>query len=273
VRLVRILKMVHVLQAFRQFDALRRMVYAVLNSLHAMLWVIILNGAATYVFSIYVCQAIAIHLQTEREWATDHVERRFGDIWKTMMTIFMSFTGGLDWAEVMDLLLSMNLLHGFLYLLFIVFVVMGLLNVVTGLFVESACAIVERDRVRILDSVAEEERAFKVGMTEVFHLMDIGETGYLELEELKTTLENEDTRLLLASHGLPCRNALQLFTLLDEDGSGKIKLDAFLDKCGCLKGTSKSIDVMSLQLDVHRILSQVCFLIIMLCHRIAESVD
>merc|ERR1712137_525881 len=155
----------------------------------------------------------------------------------------------------MDPLLSMSKMHGFMFLMFFVFVVMGLLNVVTGLFVENACAIVEKDRARVLDSVAEEEDAFKAGMTEVFHLMDIDGTGHLDMEELKNTLENEDTRLLLASHGLPCRNALQLFTLLDEDGTGKIKLDAFLDGCGWLKGPSKSIDVMSLRLEMRRVLS------------------
>lgn len=59
-----------------------------------------------------------------------------------MLTIFMSFTGGLDWVEVMDALLSIGVAHGILFLLFFTIIVMGLLNVVTGFFVQSACAIV-----------------------------------------------------------------------------------------------------------------------------------
>merc|ERR550537_1044910 len=124
--------------------------------MEALLWVIVLNLAATFIFSIYVCQAVASYLPTDRDWAIGR-EARFGDIWKIMMTVFMSFTGGIDWVDVMDPLLSIGLFNGFLFLLFFVFVVMGLLNVVTGLFVENACAIAEKDRACVLDSVAEEE--------------------------------------------------------------------------------------------------------------------
>lgn len=132
---------------------------------------------------------------------------------------------------------------------------MGLLNVVTGFFVQSACAIVERDRASIIDTVVEDLDNFRSGMTHIFHRIDADNVGYLDLNKLETNLDDEAIRLMFALHGLSCRNALQLFTLLDEQGTGKIGLDAFLDGCERLKGFSKSIDLLSLQSEIHGITS------------------
>jgi len=86
-------------------------------------------------------------------------------------------------------------------------------------------------------------------------MIDADKVGYLDLNKLETRLDDEEIRLIFDLHGLTCRSALQLFTLLDEEKTGKIELDAFLDGCERLKGFSKSIDLLALQSEIHGIKS------------------
>merc|ERR1712183_816491 len=171
-----------------------------------------------------------------------------------MLTVFMSFTGGLDWADVINPLLDLGLLHGIMFIVFFVSVVFGMLNVVTGLFVESACTIASTDRTAQIDSALEEQQRFRRDFTEVFMMMDTDGDGILDVHELHDTLEDERTRALLETLGLSCGNAMQLYSLLDEDGRGKVSLDAFLDGCEALKGPAKNIDIMTMRLDMRRVL-------------------
>eukprot|EP00812_Abedinium_dasypus_P009049 NODE_2767_length_878_cov_313.526124.p1 GENE.NODE_2767_length_878_cov_313.526124~~NODE_2767_length_878_cov_313.526124.p1 ORF type:complete len:245 (+),score=91.30 NODE_2767_length_878_cov_313.526124:3-737(+) len=227
----------------------------------------LLNAGATYVFAIYICQAVSQHLRTKRDsWSQAELEEHiadlniFKDLARTMLTVFMSFTGGLDWADVMDPLLDLGLLHGIMYIIFFVFVVFGMLNVVTGQFVESACTIASTDRTTLIDSALEEQQRFRRDFTEVFMMMDRDGDGILDVHELHGTLENKRTRALLETLGLSCGNALQLYSLLDEDGRGKVSLDAFLNGCETLKGPAKNIDIMTMRLDVRRVLEKLQWL-------------
>eukprot|EP00811_Abedinium_folium_P006682 NODE_1615_length_2420_cov_5.034453.p1 GENE.NODE_1615_length_2420_cov_5.034453~~NODE_1615_length_2420_cov_5.034453.p1 ORF type:complete len:698 (+),score=228.31 NODE_1615_length_2420_cov_5.034453:162-2255(+) len=261
VRVFRVVKMLHALRAVRQFDALRRMVYSVMNSVVSLLWVVLMNAGATYVFAIYICQATSQYLRTRRETLSEaELEDRiadleiFSDLSRTMLTVFMSFTGGLDWADVINPLLTIGLLHGVMYIVFFVFVVFGMLNVITGLFVESACTIASTDRTALIDSALEAQQRFRRDFTEVFVMMDRDGDGILDVHELHSTLDNERTRALLETLGLSCGNAVQLYSLLDEDGRGKVSLESFLDGCEALKGPAKNIDIMSLRLDVRSVL-------------------
>jgi len=216
----------------------------------------------TYVFAIYVCQAVSQYLKIKRsEWVLSELSSKieqfgiFGDLWQTMLTVFMSYSGGMDWGDVMDPLLGIGLGHGILYLVFFMFTVFGMINVVTGLFVDASCTIASSDRDALVDSRLEEQRRFRRGMAEIFYLMDPDQTGTLSMAEFKDLLGDERIRVLLATLGLSCNNALQLFTLLDEDCTGNVSIDGFLDGCEQLRGPSKNIDVVSLRWETRKISS------------------
>jgi len=193
------------------------------------------------------------------EWAMSELSSKveefslFGDLWQTMLTVFMSYSGGRDWADVMSILLVVGLGHGAWYLMFFMFTVFCMINVITGLFVDASCTIASSDRDALVDSRLEEQRRFRRGMTEIFYLMDSDQSGTLSVSECRDLLDDERIRVLLATHGLSCNNALQLFTLLDEDFTGNVSIDEFLDGCEQLRGPSKNIDVVSLRWETRRI--------------------
>merc|ERR550539_1344354 len=96
--------MIHVLQVvrvLRVFDTLRHMVYSILHSLASL-------------------------------------DRLFGTISRCMLSLFASVTGGVNWWDVFNPILAINWTFAVAYLIFFVFIVLGVLNIVTGIFVDKA---------------------------------------------------------------------------------------------------------------------------------------
>merc|ERR550537_2011788 len=146
-----------------------------------------------------------------------------------MLTVFQSFTGGLDWTDAIEPLLDISIIHGIVYIVFFILVVFGMMNVVTGLFVEGACSIAKTDRTALIDSAIEEQIQFKNDMREVFFMLDIDQSGFLEFEEFHVMFGDERICAFLTSLGLPCGDPLQLFTLLDITRRGRLTLAEFVE--------------------------------------------
>jgi len=240
------------------------MAYSLVNAIFPLLWVVLIITVATFIFALYICLVVSRYLKSKRnEWPqSDWTQKiaefdNFSGVWRTMLTVFQSFTGGLDWTDVVEPLLSISLIHGVVYLVFFILVVFGLLNVVNGLFVESACSIAKTDRTALIDSAIEEEMQFKQDMTEVFHIMDRNDNGFLEFEEFHSTVTDERVRAFFASLGLPCNDTLQFFTLLDKSGRGRLTLQEFLEGSEKLRGPSMTVDMMLLRYDVNKIMKTV----------------
>lgn len=56
----------------------------------------------------------------------------------TFWTLFAAVTGGYDWAEVSEPLLQLGGLYRFCFLLYVSSVLLGLLNILNGVFVNAA---------------------------------------------------------------------------------------------------------------------------------------
>merc|ERR1711972_189305 len=64
----------------------------------------------------------------------------FGSLPAAILSLFKSMSGGLEWEKVGDALMSISLFYGILFAVFVGFVLFGVMNVVVGVFVESARA-------------------------------------------------------------------------------------------------------------------------------------
>merc|ERR1719424_555615 len=89
---------------------------------------------------------IAAHLIQETGAAADieNIEKFFGSVTTCARTLFMTLTGGEDWNTFYCILQPMGG-AGIVYCFFVAFSHIALLNIVTGIFVESALKIAEPD--------------------------------------------------------------------------------------------------------------------------------
>merc|ERR1712039_173338 len=67
------------------------------------------------------------------------LDQYFGTLDRSILTIFQSISGGYDWSEPVEPLIQhVSPWMGVVYSLFVAFVLLALMNVITGVFVEQA---------------------------------------------------------------------------------------------------------------------------------------
>jgi len=256
-RLVRTLRIIRVVRFFRQ---LRLMVCCILNGIMQLAWALVLLVLLMSLFSIVCVQAAATHLRDKMSDGNASIEVKgdtlsnadmreafelnYPSIWRASMSMLMSVSGGCDWYEVMVPLLNISYLYALLFVLFVVFVVFGVLNVLTGIFVEQALQV--RDRDLIVQAEMEKIDGFLVDMQDIFMEADIDTSGMLTKRELDKFLNQDRVLAYMSTYGLDVSDMSAMFRLLDQDNTGEIDIQEWLIGCLRLKGQAKCLDVMRL---------------------------
>merc|ERR1719215_415629 len=106
------------------------------------------------------------------------------------------------------------------------------MNVVTGVFVESALATARQDR----------ESEVMRQVRRLFDLSDTDGNGLISWPEFACALATESKAKLFKALGIEPSDARGLFVLLDADESGEISVQEFTDGCLRLQGPAKAID-------------------------------
>merc|ERR1712136_637344 len=84
--------------------------------------------------------AVALYIAeaSEDDPIVQEMKMFFGSLFMTMGTLFMVVSGGVDWWDVVKLLLEIHVVYGLVFLLFVVITVLALLNVINSIFVNDA---------------------------------------------------------------------------------------------------------------------------------------
>merc|ERR1712176_817960 len=69
----------------------------------------------------------------------------YGNMGRTILTLYLSIVNGLDWGSAVEPLLVVRPLLAFMYCLYIAFAVLCVLNIVTGVFVDNAYRVTAND--------------------------------------------------------------------------------------------------------------------------------
>merc|ERR1712050_329537 len=123
------------------------------------------------------------------EWEQiEGIEENFGTVIDCIISLFMSICGGRDWHELyqqLDLPGSSieSSLCRWVFLFYIFFVVFGVLNVVTGAFVDSMRLVSEKDRDTVIDAEMKKVEDFRKDVTKMFQDADADDSGTLSWDE------------------------------------------------------------------------------------------
>lgn len=216
------------------------MVYSIAGSMKSLIWTLVLMFLLMYVFSVYLTQLIADSAQQDPEIL--HVEaaltRYYGSLPRAIISLYQAMTGGVDWN---DLLLPLETFISpwlsLLFVFYIAFAVLAMMNVVTGVFVESALLTAKADRdAQVINQVKailhgnEAEPSCETLTWDGF-AKRLGEPG---VDKYFTAMD------------IDIADARGLFLLLDTDESGEVDSEEFIQGCLRLRGPAKSIDVATL---------------------------
>merc|ERR1719235_1920520 len=160
---------------------------------------------------------------------------------KTIFCLFMTIAGGIDWKDAAQPLMDVGAIALTFYIIYVLLMTLCIMNVLTGIFCQSAIDTAASDRETVIQLQLQEKQRFIDTLQGCFNQMDVEKKGILELGDFEDHLTDETVQAVLKSLEIEVRDAITLFELLDSDGSGEVDIDEFVTGCITLRGGAKAV--------------------------------
>eukprot|EP00931_Biecheleriopsis_adriatica_P063991 TRINITY_DN38864_c0_g1_i1.p1 TRINITY_DN38864_c0_g1~~TRINITY_DN38864_c0_g1_i1.p1 ORF type:complete len:795 (+),score=166.88 TRINITY_DN38864_c0_g1_i1:107-2491(+) len=238
-RLVRIIRLVRVLRLIRE---LRTLVQSIASTMTSLLWTMALLGLLIFVVGICFTQMVANVGSDDPEYLADGEPafEYYGSLARSVLSLYQCITNGVSWRTISEPLESKQPFMAIAFSIYIAFAMLAMLNVITGVFVESAMASAKEEY--NLDMVSR--------LREVVAAMELGEESRMTWEQFESQLNNPTIDAYFKSLDLSLSEAMSLFMLLDVDDEGSIDKDEFVAGCCRIHGYAKAVDLTALMCQV-----------------------
>jgi Ca2+-binding EF-hand superfamily protein len=196
-----------------------------------------------YVFSIGFTTAAMTYLVTTERWQNEDSKDLitfFGTLPGSMISLYQAMSGGNDWGAFYDALAATGLFWQLMFLCYISFAVFAVLNIVTGVFVESAVELANNDQEARIHEQLALKRKIEKELTHVFVAMDVDGNGLIHRNEFEDLLKSEKVFAVFRDMEIQADEALRLFDALDIDESGAIVAREFVEGCMDMQGTGSA---------------------------------
>jgi Ca2+-binding EF-hand superfamily protein len=255
---LKMLRIVRVCRVFRFFTELSQLALMIIDSVKSLMWALIMLFIVIYVFGIFFIHGVTDRLRSIRTGTLTVPEQdavviaHFGNLPTVLQTLFQSMLNGISWYTLTDALETVHPTLVVLFLFYIAFSMLAVLNIITGVFVDNAVETARTQREYLVQKEMELKEKWCQEMRKLFNEMDADGSGTLSLSEVKEFFNDDRVRSYFIALGLETQDAERLFLLLDEEETGDIDIDMFLNGCLRLKGTARSIDVYQLLQDYRK---------------------
>lgn len=209
---------------------LRFLTLAFLSSLWPLVWAAALIVFVLFSFAVVLQGAVAEYLlatSVDDPHVSD-LQTYFSSLPMTLLTLFMSIFGGVDWFPVVRLLLDVGTFYGAFFLLFVLLTSVSLMNIITSVFVKDAMTRGE----------TETSRRHLAKLMTLFKKLDSKMSDMITFEQLEKAMENPQVSALFATLDIDASDAETFFQLLDSDGRNQVEMQRFLTECVRLRGNT-----------------------------------
>merc|ERR1712151_1461709 len=114
-------------------------------------------------------------------------------------------------------LAAINNISVLIFLFYICLSMLAVLNVITGVFCESAIEGAQADRELVVQKHMQKRKQYEDQLRALFKDIDTDESEHISLPEFVAHLGNEETRAFFASLEIEIETAWEIFQLLDQD--------------------------------------------------------
>jgi len=247
-RITRFVRTLRIPRVIRFITALRTLIYSIVATLKSLVWALVLLAMIIYVFAIVFTQSTTDHVLLHGESSLP-LTMYWSSLLTSMFTLFKAITGGISWHDVVEPLGSVSVLLTCLFAIFIFFTYFAVLNVVTGVFCQSAIEAAHRDPDLIVHSLIMNKKAYIDKIKNLFTSLDGDDSGHITLKELEKLMKDETLQAHFEALDLDVNDAWTLFKLIDQDNQHTIDIEEFVMGCMKLRGTAKTMDMARLQAD------------------------
>eukprot|EP00930_Biecheleria_cincta_P035356 TRINITY_DN24317_c0_g2_i1.p1 TRINITY_DN24317_c0_g2~~TRINITY_DN24317_c0_g2_i1.p1 ORF type:complete len:630 (+),score=106.86 TRINITY_DN24317_c0_g2_i1:33-1892(+) len=250
VRILRALRVVRVLKVLQHAQDLRLIVSCIAYSIRPLFWSVVVICTMTYIVSLYYTQLVtsvraqyrnATNIDADSQAHLEALDQLYGSLFKSGLSLIQGITGGHDWDTIVrPVSVMVNPASTALLVLYIGFAILAVMNVVTGLFCESA-----------MERAQEVRQATLVSrIRDVFENLDLDTSGCISLSEFEQHVETSAVQAYFKAMDIAPTEAKCLFETLDCDQSGVIDFEEFMHGCLRLQGSPRAADLLLFSSDV-----------------------
>lgn len=258
-RLLRVAKVLRILRVIKFFTQLYVIVTAVMGSIMQMFWTVLTFAIVFFMFSLFILSNVASYLQDLGSVDSEDAQSMmlyFGSFEVTLRTLFLTLAGGS--LESYYFALGPVSTGQMVFMLFVVFSQIVLLNVVTSMFVESTIKLCKPDFKQLAEEHHAEEREYAKELKKLFEATDVDQDGFIGRHEFDTIMSNgklaSALKFLNIDPAWSRNNLPALYEALAEqhlvqtpghapDGVG---IDVLTERIMALRGFARSTEVMDL---------------------------
>uniref|UniRef100_A0A7R9ZYM9 EF-hand domain-containing protein n=1 Tax=Pyrodinium bahamense TaxID=73915 RepID=A0A7R9ZYM9_9DINO len=251
-RLARLGRTLRIPRLIRFVYALRTLVYSICATLQSLVWAFMLLTILVYSFGIVFTLTSLDYMAEETANGREYdplLKKFWGTLPDAMFTLFKSISGGLDWEDAVTPLVDVSMVLASLFCIFIFFTYFAVLNVITGIFCNSAIEAAERDPDLVVQALVASKKAYEARLRKLFQRVDTDSSGFLTLQEFQSIMAQDDVKAYFSALHVDIADAWALFKLMDTDRNGAISIDEFVWGCLRLKGSAKATDIALLMHD------------------------
>lgn len=257
-RVLRFLKISRVLRMFsalRLMKEIRIMVDALSGSFLIFIFCSIMLAMFFSIFAIFFVQGATTYLENSPDVdqkVLGYIKDDFGTVSTTMLSLFMSVTGGNDWAQYHETIAAVGTTYNFLFLFFIGFSSIAFLNVITGVFAEKALSLASPSANEMMMRRKEKEARDAKELVALLNRV-LGSDGQsaICIQSFGRFLEHPDVVQYFEVRGLKPCSASHFFTLLAEiQQTETVDFGTLVSACVKLDGMASSMDLQVLSAEL-----------------------
>lgn len=242
-RLARALRGVRVMRLVRFIGALRSIVFAILSTLWSLVWTLVLLVLLFYCFAVILAQLVSDHCRFSAAPCDLILKRHWASVPESMLTLFLSISGGLSWTEALEPLRTVSSVAFSCFIIYIFITIFAILNVVTGVFCNNAIESSKADKDIAIMKQIEWHKGQLRALKGVFNEIDNDQSNKVSISELEVALSQEKLSSFMESMAISTQDIWTLFLILDADGSGEISFEEFVSGCMQLQGPAQSVQL------------------------------
>eukprot|EP00929_Paragymnodinium_shiwhaense_P030739 TRINITY_DN17369_c0_g1_i1.p1 TRINITY_DN17369_c0_g1~~TRINITY_DN17369_c0_g1_i1.p1 ORF type:complete len:926 (-),score=224.00 TRINITY_DN17369_c0_g1_i1:187-2964(-) len=234
-RLLRLIRIMRVARLLRFVSELQLLTLSIIGSLQSLFYTLVLMFMMIYLVGVFLTQmAVDRQQQGLDAVGTEDLDKLFGSLGGTCLSLYQSILGGFDWHEMMDTIIKyFGMWVGAVFALFMAFTVLAMMNIVTGVFVDASLKNAKETREYNLMSLAQN----------LFQDADANLQLLVRWDDFEAQIHKPVMRDFFKFIDIDMSEASTVFELLDVEGVGVIDLDQFLSGVLGLRGPAKALQL------------------------------
>lgn len=247
-RMMRLVRVARIIRMLRFFSELRVMVNGIMGSAKPLLWAFVFLLILMFMVGVTFMQLAANYMSQDNIAADDALLLYWGTLARTMMTLYMAISGGIDWKDCVQPLHVVSSVMEYMFATYVFFTLFCCLSIVTGIFVDNAKALKSADEDAMYLEAVTERKRWIAEVKDLFMRLDSSVNGTFTFEDFKVQVSSIKVQTLFRKLCINIDNieAEELWEILDADHSGEIDEEEFAKGLKYFQGPAQSIHIYRL---------------------------